>query len=39
MGGTVQKFMKEVADFFVKQKQMDKALADYSGTVDASFLK
>ena len=39
MGGTVQKFMKEVADFFVQQKQMEKALADYSGTVDASFLK
>ncbi len=39
MGGTVQKFMKEVADFFVQQKQLEKALADYSGTVDASFLK
>ncbi len=39
MGGAVQKFMKEVADFYVKQKQLEKALADYSGTVDASFLK
>ena len=39
MGGTVQKFMKEVADFFVQQKQLEKALADYSGTVNAGFLK
>ena len=39
MGGTVQKFMKEVADFFVQQKQLEKALASYSGTVNASFLK
>ncbi len=39
MGGTVQDFMKQVADFFVQQKQLEKALASYSGTVDASFLK
>ena len=39
LGGTVQKFTKEVADFFVKQKQMDKALDSYDGVVDASFVK
>ena len=39
MGGTVQDFMKQVADFFVQQKQLENALASYGGTVDASFLK
>ncbi len=39
MNGTVQSFMKAVADFYVQQKQLDKALDDYSGTVDASFLR
>ena len=39
MGGTVQKFTKQVADFFVKQKQMDKALPDYSGVIDSTFVK
>ena len=39
MNGTVQKFMKNVADFYVQQKQLDKALDDYGGTVDAGFLK
>ncbi len=37
MGGTVQHFTKEVADFFVKHKQIPKALDDYSDTIDASF--
>ncbi|RDE19390.1 taurine ABC transporter substrate-binding protein [Motiliproteus coralliicola] len=37
MGGTVQSFTKEVADFFVKHKQIPKALADYSATIDSSY--
>lgn len=37
MGGTVQAFTKEVADFFVQQKQIPQALDDYSATIDASF--
>jgi taurine transport system substrate-binding protein len=39
MGGTVQKFTKEVADFFVQHKQIPKALDDYSATIDTSFYK
>ena len=39
LGGTVQKFTKEVADFFVQQKQMDKALPSYDGNVNAKFVK
>ena len=39
MGGTVQQFTKQVADFFVQQKQMDKALGSYDGVVSAQFLK
>ncbi len=39
LGGTVQDFTKQVADFFVAQGQLDKALDDYSGSIDASFLK
>ncbi|REG85901.1 ABC transporter substrate-binding protein [Marinomonas pollencensis] len=39
MGGGVQTFTKEVADFFVQQKQIPKALADYSATIDASYFK
>ncbi len=38
LGGTVQKFMKEVADFFVKQGQLDHALDSYDSAVDASYL-
>ena len=40
MLGGVQDFTKEVADFFVTEKQLPKALskADYSKTIDASFL-
>lgn len=39
LGGTVQKFTKEVADFFVAQKQMDKALASYDQTITSQFVK
>ena len=38
LGGTVQKFTKEVADFFVKQGQIDKALDSYDFAIDGSFL-
>ncbi len=38
MGGTVQAFMMEVADFFVAQGQMERAASVYSSVVDASFL-
>ena len=38
MGGTVQAFTKEVADFFVRQGQLDRALDSYGFAVDASFL-
>ena len=37
MGGGVQTFLKEVADFFQQQGQIDRALEDYGATVDASF--
>ena len=39
MGGTVQTFMKEVADFFVEQGQLDRAAEDYSSAVNSSFLQ
>ena len=38
MGGTVQAFTKEVADFFVQQGQLDRALDSYDSAIDASFL-
>lgn len=38
LGGTVQDFMKSVADFFVEQGQLDRALESYDSVVDASFL-
>ena len=38
MGGTVQVFTKEVADFFVEQGQLDRALDSYDFAIDASFL-
>ena len=38
MGGTVQAFTKEVADFFVRQGQLDRSLDSYDFAVDASFL-
>lgn len=37
MGGTVQKFTKEVADFFVEHKQIPKALTSYSHSIDTRF--
>jgi taurine transport system substrate-binding protein len=37
-GGGLQKYTKEVADFFVEQGQIDKALDDYSPYIDPSFL-
>jgi taurine transport system substrate-binding protein len=37
-GGGLQKYTKEVADFFVEQGQIDKALDDYSAYIDPSFL-
>ena len=39
LGGTVQKFTKEVADFFVQQKQMDKALNSYDNVISSRFVK
>jgi taurine transport system substrate-binding protein len=38
MGGTVQSFTKEVADFFVQQGQLDSALDSYDFAIDASYL-
>ena len=38
MGGTVQAFTKEVADFFVQQGQLDSALDSYDFAIDASYL-
>ena len=38
LGGTVQAFTKEVADFFVEQGQLDRALDSYDFAIDASFL-
>ncbi|MBR7890233.1 hypothetical protein J9B83_15095 [Marinomonas sp. A79] len=37
MGGGVQTFLKEVADFFVEQNQIPTALDDYSHTINATF--
>jgi taurine transport system substrate-binding protein len=39
LGGTVQTFMKEVADFFVEQGQLDRAAEDYSSAVNPGFLQ
>ncbi|MGY8871210.1 MAG: taurine ABC transporter substrate-binding protein [Pseudomonadales bacterium] len=39
LGGAVQEFTKEVADFFVLHKQIPKALPDYSATIDSSFFE
>ena len=38
MGGTVQAFTKEVADFFVQQGQLDSALDSYDFAIDDSYL-
>lgn len=37
MGGGVQTFLKEVADFFVQQGKIEAALDDYSASVDPAF--
>ena len=37
MQGGVQTFLKEVADFFQQQGEIDAALDDYNATVDAGF--
>ncbi len=39
LGGTVQKFTKSVADFFVAQKQLDEALDSYDGAITDKFVK
>lgn len=39
LGGGTQKFLKEVADFFVEQGTIDKARPSYDGAVDASYLE
>ena len=38
LGGTVQAFTKEVADFFVMQGQLERALDSYDFAVDAGYL-
>jgi taurine transport system substrate-binding protein len=38
MGGTVQDFTKQVADFFVEQGQLDRALDSYDFAVDPGYL-
>lgn len=38
LGGTVQSFTKNVADFFVHQGEMSKALDTYDDLIDASYL-
>ena len=37
MQGGVQAFVKEVADFFEQQGEIDSALDDYDAAVDGSF--
>ncbi|MDO6562789.1 ABC transporter substrate-binding protein [Amphritea sp. 1_MG-2023] len=39
MGGAVQQFTKEVADFFVLHNQIPKALPDYSAAIDSRFFE
>lgn len=39
MGGTVQSFINEVADFYLEQGQLDKKLTDYGATIDTSFME
>ena len=38
MGGAVQEFTKQVADFFVEQGQLDRALDSYDSAVDPGYL-
>lgn len=39
LGGTVQDFVKNVADFFVEQGELEAALDDYAPTIDTSYLE
>ncbi|MBZ8132731.1 ABC transporter substrate-binding protein [Afifella sp. IM 167] len=39
MGGKVQEFINEVADFYVEQGQLSSRLDDYSSTIDTSFME
>ncbi len=39
LGGSVQVHLKQLADFFVAQGTMDKALDSYGHTVDATYLQ
>ena len=39
LGGTVQKFTKNVADFFVQQKQLDQSLASYDHVITDQYVK
>lgn len=39
MGGTVQNFVQEVAEFFVEQGELEAALDDYAPFIDTSFLE
>ena len=39
LGGTVQTFIKNVADFLVAQKQMDKTLDSYDAVMTTTFVK
>lgn len=39
LGGGIQKFLKEVADFFVAQGTLPKARDSYDGAVNASYLE
>lgn len=39
LGGTVENFVTEVANFFVEQGELDAALDDYGATINTSFLE
>ncbi len=39
LGGGTQKFLKEVADFFVKQETIPRSRESYESAVDSSYLK
>jgi taurine transport system substrate-binding protein len=39
MGGMLKDYTKQVADFFVEQGQLDKALDDYTSGIDTSYLQ
>lgn len=39
MGGTVEEFVNEVANFYVKEGSLPEALADYAPTIDDSFMR